>query len=63
MSYFNLQDHVYVYDGIPEFIDSTGSGVLLGAFCGFYTEEFNKVIAKSGIVTVYFDADISGNCK
>ena len=54
---------MYVYDGIPEFIDSTGDGVLLGAFCGFYVRQFHSVVAKSGIITIYFNADISGNCK
>ncbi|XP_052789212.1 multiple epidermal growth factor-like domains protein 8 [Mya arenaria] len=53
-------DHVYVYDGIPEFIDSAGLGVLLGAFCGFHSLDIN-VTANSGILTVYFDADISGD--
>ena len=37
--------------------------MLLGAFCGFFSREFHSVIAKSGIVTIYFNADISGNCK
>ena len=63
MTSFLFQDHVYVYDGIPKFIDSSGNGVLLGAFCGFYTREFHSVLAKSGIITIYFNADISGNCK
>ncbi|WAR31429.1 MEGF8-like protein [Mya arenaria] len=43
-------DHVYVYDGIPEFIDSAGLGVLLGAFCGFHSLDIN-VTANSGILT------------
>jgi hypothetical protein len=60
---FIFQDHVYVYDGIPEFVDSTGSGILLGAFCGFSTRELEQVVARSGILTIYFDADIEGECK
>ena len=58
-----FQDHVYIYDGIPKFIDNSGNGVLLGAFCGFYVRQFRSVMAKSGIVTIYFNADISGDCK
>ena len=58
-----FQDHVYVYDGIPNFIDSNHRGVLLGVFCGFYTGMFNAVVARSGVLTVYFDGDIGGNGK
>ena len=60
---FFTQDHVYVYDGIPTFIDSEQSGKLLGTYCGHYTGQFNSVVATSGIVTVYFNANISHNGK
>ena len=60
---FLFQDHVYVYDGIPKFIDSEGTGILIGSYCGTYTGQFRPVIATSGIITVYFDADIGSNCK
>ena len=57
------QDHVYVYDGVPEFVDSSGSGILLGAFCGFYSNQTVNVTATTGILTIYFDADISSECE
>lgn len=59
--FFTFQDHVYVYDGIPVFVDSKGDGVLLGAFCGFQDTRLTSVTATSGVITIYFDADISGH--
>lgn len=52
-------DYVYVYDGIPHFIDGNEDawGTLLGVFCG--KKAGYSVLAKSRIVTIYFETDIS----
>ena len=52
-----------MYDGLPEFVDSTGRGTLLAAYCSYKDQLMSAITAKSGILTVYFDADISGHSK
>ncbi|KAL5012356.1 hypothetical protein ScPMuIL_010907 [Solemya velum] len=52
----------YVYDGIPSSIQgsSENDAILLASFCGPNAEQAKPVIARSGILTVYFEADIDG---
>ncbi|ESO96650.1 hypothetical protein LOTGIDRAFT_174753 [Lottia gigantea] len=50
---------LYIYDGTPEFISGVNnSATLLGAFCGMKPGRDFVVVAKSGVITVYFEADI-----
>ncbi|XP_067832979.1 multiple epidermal growth factor-like domains protein 8 [Heptranchias perlo] len=60
------QNYVYVFDGIPEFlIDSRPDSSiysdpnLMGAFCGNGRDRPITVEAVSGVLTVYFEANIS----
>lgn len=48
---------MYVYDGIPDFIDGSNraSGKLLGSFCGSTSGQ--SVLAQSRNVTIYFETD------
>ncbi|XP_077985026.1 multiple epidermal growth factor-like domains protein 8 [Glandiceps talaboti] len=55
-------DHVYVYDGVPESISGVADqseSVLLGAFCGQGLMEPITVAATSGIMTVVFEGNVS----
>uniref|UniRef100_UPI00398F5FCF multiple epidermal growth factor-like domains protein 8 n=1 Tax=Pristiophorus japonicus TaxID=55135 RepID=UPI00398F5FCF len=61
------QNYVYVFDGIPEFLtDSQPDSAiysdprLIGAFCGNGRDQPITVEAVSGLLTVYFEGNISG---
>ena len=61
--YFPLsQNAVYVYDGIPKFISANESGKSreLGAFCGKDEKQSMTVYATSGVFTIFFEGDLSG---
>ncbi|KAG7216925.1 hypothetical protein INR49_001579, partial [Caranx melampygus] len=56
--------YVYVFDGLPRFL---GNGVvhsdhnLIGAFCGTTRTQPITVEATSGVISVYFEANVSSN--
>ncbi|XP_011483811.1 multiple epidermal growth factor-like domains protein 8 [Oryzias latipes] len=56
--------YVYVFDGLPRFL---GNGVvhsdhnLIGAFCGTTMSEPITVEATSGVMSVYFEANVTSN--
>uniref|UniRef100_A0A8C6NK18 Multiple EGF like domains 8 n=1 Tax=Nothobranchius furzeri TaxID=105023 RepID=A0A8C6NK18_NOTFU len=56
--------YVYVFDGLPRFL---GNGVvhsdhnLIGAFCGTTRTQPITVQASSGVISVYFEANVSSN--
>ncbi|XP_057690185.1 multiple epidermal growth factor-like domains protein 8 [Corythoichthys intestinalis] len=56
--------YVYVFDGLPRFLDN---GVvhsdhnLIGAFCGTTRTQPITVVATSGVISVYFEANVSSN--
>ncbi|XP_074654134.1 multiple epidermal growth factor-like domains protein 8 [Tubulanus polymorphus] len=54
-------DYVHVYDGLPDFIagGKANNAVQIGAFCGQGLLKPISVEAKSGLLTVYFEANIS----
>jgi hypothetical protein len=60
-----LQDYVYVYDGIPALASGRPEDRpnLLGAFCGRGIPKPISVEAKTGYLTVYFEADLTGKRK
>ncbi|XP_051901341.1 LOW QUALITY PROTEIN: multiple epidermal growth factor-like domains protein 8 [Pristis pectinata] len=60
------QNYVYVFDGIPRFLtDSQPDSAiysdphLIGAFCGSGQDKPVTVEAASGVLTVYFEANVS----
>ena len=63
---FNFQDFIYVYDGVPAFVNGSTEEAtvreapLLGAFCGHNPGSDLVVQARSGIITVYFEATLQG---
>ncbi|XP_041369444.1 multiple epidermal growth factor-like domains protein 8 [Gigantopelta aegis] len=58
------RDFIYVYDGVPAFVNGSteengeGEAPLLGAFCGHNPGSDLVVQAQSGIITVYFEATL-----
>ncbi|GBM96414.1 Multiple epidermal growth factor-like domains protein 8 [Araneus ventricosus] len=51
-------NHVYVYDGLPNFVASGHPNVLLGAFCGTNLSHPIVATASSGYLTVHFKRDV-----
>lgn len=60
-----LQDSVYVYDDIPDFVngprdaENVSNAVLLGAFCGMNPGNDLVVKAHTGTIVIYFEADLT----
>ncbi|GIY78358.1 hypothetical protein CDAR_179641 [Caerostris darwini] len=51
-------NHVYVYDGLPNFVASGHPNILLGAFCGTNMSQPIIATASSGYLTVHFKRDV-----
>lgn len=51
-------NHVYIYDGLPNFVASGHPNVLLGAYCGSNLSQPIIATAASGYLTVHFKRDL-----
>ncbi|XP_035218074.1 multiple epidermal growth factor-like domains protein 8, partial [Stegodyphus dumicola] len=50
-------NHIYVYDGLPNFVASGHPNILLGAYCGSNLSEPIIATASSGYLTIHFKRD------
>ncbi|XP_054720538.1 multiple epidermal growth factor-like domains protein 8 [Uloborus diversus] len=50
-------NHIYIYDGLPNFVAADHPNILLGAFCGTNLSHPIIAIATSGYLTVHFKRD------
>ena len=59
------QDAIEVYDGVPAYINGTfeDSSRQLGAICGSNPGRDISMYAYSGVITIFFEADLLGEFK
>lgn len=48
------QNHLYIYDGLPEFISARHHGKLLGSYCSLNLSKPIITVASSGYMTIYY---------
>ncbi|XP_067133716.1 multiple epidermal growth factor-like domains protein 8 [Centruroides vittatus] len=48
------QNHLYIYDGLPEFISARYHGKLLGSYCSLNLSKPIVTVATSGHMTIYY---------